>query len=93
VNSPINNKTQLRRHVDTFTTRIDDMLSAAREGVSHFPSAGMSLAGRGHQRLPDSEEGLDSAHNTQQPNHSSRMMGDLEEDPSEEEITVELMSL
>lgn len=97
VNSPNSGKNQLRRHVDTFTNRIDDMLSAAREGVSHFPSASItSLAGRGpggHQRLPDSEEALDSPHNTHHPNHSSSIVGDLEEDPSEEEITVELMSL
>jgi hypothetical protein len=92
--SPMSSSNQLRRHVDTFTNRIDDMLSAAREGVSHFPSASMaSLGGRGHQRLPDSEEGLDSADNNSQPNHSARVERDLEDDPSEEEITVELMSL
>jgi hypothetical protein len=91
----MSSKAQLRRHVDTFSNRIDNMLSAAREGVSNFPTSGISsltsgLHG-GHRRLAGSDDGLDSGHNDQDPMETSRTSeGD---DQNDEEVTVELMTL
>lgn len=88
ISSPIISKTQLRRHVDTFTNRIDDMLSAAREGVSKFPTG---VKGGSHHRLPTDvgDEG-DSGHDKRQNKvkHNS-----LDGDDDNEEITVELMTI
>lgn len=89
MSSPITSKTQLRRHVDTFTNRIDDMLSAAREGVSNFPSGTKS----GHRRLPTngSEDG-DSGHDERK-NKSKHSSDQIEDDSNDDEITVELMTI
>jgi hypothetical protein len=94
LNSPTSSKTQLRRHVDTFTNRIDDMLSAAREGVSKFPTNGItSITGGlhgGHHRLAGSDDGLESGHNDEDLIGTSQTS---EDDPNEEEVTIELMTL